>query len=234
MDTSDRDERLSLVDNIKSQWKLANPTDSIPEDMRYPGHIGTWPLPILRAMSYLAGCMPGDEGRLQFVHFLNNGHLMRKADADESATFEPRLQPSDLEYVRECVGLEPASERVADADQSSNREGNSDAASKSGEPSNEPTIQQRIDGAASVRNDVANPRQRPESILPEDKLETLNVKGNRWIEYYRNVTDARSLVPEHMRQRERSEAPANRALHSYRNQENLLKLLYQLARITKG
>ena len=122
---SDHLERVSLVNNIKSQWKVANPTDVIPADIQYPKFIGAWPLPILRAISYLARSMPGEEGRKQFVHLLNNGYLTRKEDADESATFEPQLQLSDLEFVRDSVGLPPApvpaeeevSEGVVDAGQ---------------------------------------------------------------------------------------------------------------------
>jgi len=108
MNTSERDERVSLVNNIKSLWTVADPTDIIPDIMRYPGHIGTWPLPILRAISHLASGMPGDEGRHRFVDLLNTGYLIRRADADESATVEPQLQSSDLKFVRDSVGIEPA------------------------------------------------------------------------------------------------------------------------------
>jgi len=112
MSTSERGERVSLVDNIKSLWKLANPTYVIPEVMRYPGHIGTWPLPILRTISHLASGMPGDEGRYRCVDLLNTGYLMRIAGADESATAESQLQSSDLEFVRDSVELEPAAVTV--------------------------------------------------------------------------------------------------------------------------
>jgi len=108
MNTSERDERVSLVNNIKSLWTVADPTDIIPDIMRYPGHIGTWPLPILRAISHFASGMPGDEGRHRFVDLLNTGYLIRRADADESVTVEPQLQSSDLKFVRDSVGIEPA------------------------------------------------------------------------------------------------------------------------------
>ncbi|KAI4606871.1 hypothetical protein J4E80_009950 [Alternaria sp. BMP 0032] len=228
--------RFSMVRTIKSQWKVANPTDVIPADMRYPGLIGTWPLPILRAITYLARRMPGEEGRDRFVNLLNTGYLMRKATAEQSATFEPQLQLSDLEHVQESVELEPASERVVDADQSSNRGGKSDAVSKSGKPSKNPAIQQRIDRAASVQNDVTHPQERPERILPEDEdePETLKLKLDLWIQYYWNVTDIKALVPRNMRQLDKFGKPTNRALHSSSDQKDLLKVLYQLARITKG
>ncbi|KAI4911414.1 uncharacterized protein J4E92_010227 [Alternaria infectoria] len=230
------DERFSMIRTIKSQWKVANPTDVIPADMRYPGLIGTWPLPILRAITYLARRMPGEEGRDRFVNLLNTGYLERKATAEQSATFEPQLQLSDLEHVRESVELETAGESVVEADQSSNLEGNSDAASKSGKPSKDPTIQQRIDRAASVQNDVATPQQRPERILSEDEdePETLKLKLDLWIQYYWNVTDIKALVPPKMRQLDKFGKPTNRALHSSSDHKDLLKVLYQLARITKG
>ena len=203
LNTSERPERISLMENIKSLWKVANPTDIIPDVMRHPGHIGTWPLPILRAISYLASGMPGDEGRHRFVHLLNNGYLTRIAD--ESTTHELQLQSSDLEFVRDSVGLEPVAVTVEEE-------------------------------AASVQNDVTHPQERPERILPEDEdePETLKLKLDLWIQYYWNVTDIKALVPRNMRQLDKFGKPTNRALHSSSDQKDLLKVLYQLARITKG
>ncbi|KAI4605770.1 hypothetical protein J4E83_010433 [Alternaria metachromatica] len=199
------DERFSMVRTIKSQWKVANPTDVIPADMRYSGLIGTWPLPILRAITYLARRMPGEEGRDRFVNFLNTGYLIRTTGADESATAEPQLQSSDLEFVRDSIGLEPAAVKVEEE-------------------------------AASVQNDVTHPKERPERILPEDEdePETLKLKLDLWIQYYWNVTDIKALVPRNMRQLDKFGKPTNRALHSSSDQKDLLKVLYQLARITKG
>jgi len=63
------------------------------------------------------------------------------------------------------------------------------------------------------------------------------MKWNRWIEYYWNVTDTRTLVPEHMRPRGKLGEPLNRALQNYgsnnRTRGRVLELLYELARITK-
>ncbi|KAI4911354.1 hypothetical protein J4E85_011263 [Alternaria conjuncta] len=203
--SSFHDERFSMVRTIKSQWKVANPTDVIPADMRYPGLIGTWPLPILRAITYLARRMPGEEGRDRFVNLLNTGYLMRKATTEESATSEPQLQLSDLDHVRDSVGLEPVAVTVEEE-------------------------------AASVQNDVTHPQERPERILPEDEdePETLKLKLDLWIQYYWNVTDIKALVPTKMRQLDKFGKPTNRALHSSSDQKDLLKVLYQLARITKG
>ncbi|KAI4676989.1 uncharacterized protein J4E84_009289 [Alternaria hordeiaustralica] len=197
--------RFSMVRTIKSQWKVANPTDVIPADMRYPGLIATWPLPILRAITYLTRRMPGEEGRDRFVNLLNTGYLMRKATAEESATFEPQLQLSDVEHVRESVKLEPAAVTVDEE-------------------------------AAPVQNDVTHPQERPERILPEDEdePETLKLKLDLWIQYYWNVTDIKALVPRDMRQLDKFGKPTNRALHSSSDQKDLLKVLYKLARITKG
>ncbi|KAI4699897.1 hypothetical protein J4E89_011071 [Alternaria sp. Ai002NY15] len=199
--------RFSMVRTIKSQWKVANPTDVIPADMRYPGLIGTWPLPILRAITYLARRMPGEEGRDRFVNILNTGYLIRitEAEADESATVEPQLQSSDLDFVRDSAELGPMAETVEEE-------------------------------AASVQNDVTNPQERPERILPEDEdePETLKLKLDLWIQYYWNVTDIKALVPRNMRQLDKFGKPTNRALHSSSDQKDLLKVLYQLARITKG
>ncbi|KAI4638653.1 hypothetical protein J4E93_009954 [Alternaria ventricosa] len=200
---SDPFERVNLVMNIQSIWNVANPTYIIPEDMRYPGWIGNWPLPILRSISHLASGMPGDGGRHRFVELLNIGYTIRVTD--ESTTHEPQLQVSDLEFVRDSVGLPPAAMPVEEE-------------------------------AAPAQNDVATPQPRPQRILPEDEddPETLMKKQELWIKYYWNVTDIKALVPPNMRQLDKFGKPTNRALHSCSDQKNLTKLLYKLARITKG
>ena len=105
------------------------------------------------------------------------------------------------------------------------------------EPSKTPTQQQRIDSGASIQDEGTDSRQHPDPILPGDSTETLNMKWKRWIEYYWNVTDTRTLVPEHMRPRGKLGEPLNRALQNYggnnRTRGRVLELLYQLARITK-
>ena len=200
---SDPFERVNLVMNIQSIWNVANPTYIIPEDMRYPGWIGNWPLPILRSISHLASGMPGDGGRHRFVELLNIGYTIRVID--ESTTHEPQLQVSDLEFVRDSVGLPPAAMPVEEE-------------------------------AAPAQNDVATPQPCPQRILPEDEddPETLMKKQELWIKYYWNVTDIKALVPPNMRQLDKFGKPTNRALHSCSDQKNLTKLLYKLARITKG
>ncbi|KAI4641845.1 uncharacterized protein J4E79_011616 [Alternaria viburni] len=196
-------ERVRLVKNIQSMWNVANPTDIIPEGMQYPGHIIAWPLPILRAISYLASGMPGDGGRHRFVELLNLGHMTRMFN--ESTANEPQLQSSDLEFVRDSVGLPPAAMPLEEE-------------------------------AAPAQNDVATPQPRPQRIFPEDEddPETLMKKQELWIKYYWNATDIKALVPPNIRQLDKFGKPTNRALHSCSDQRNLTKLLYKLARITKG
>ncbi|KAI4940256.1 hypothetical protein J4E86_011061 [Alternaria arbusti] len=200
---SDPFERVRLVKNIQSMWNVANPTDIIPEGMQYPGHIIAWPLPILRAISYLASGMPGDGGRHRFVELLNLGHMTRMAD--ESTANKPQLQSSDLEFVRDSVGLPPAAMPVEE-----------EAAPAQNDVATPQPRPQRI---------------LPED---EDDPETLMKKQDLWIKYYWNVTDIKALVPPHMRQLDKFGKPTNRPLHSCSDQKNLTKLLYQLARITKS
>jgi len=96
----DLSERVDLIDNIKSQWKLSDPTYLLSGDMRYPDSMITWPLHILRAIGRLANGMPGVAGRDQFQSLLKHDQVTR-------ATLLPaHLQMSDLDQVREFAGLE--------------------------------------------------------------------------------------------------------------------------------
>ncbi|KAI4640580.1 uncharacterized protein J4E78_010603 [Alternaria triticimaculans] len=189
---SDPFERPNLVMNIQSMWNVADATYIIPGDMRYPGWIGNWPLPILRSLSYLASGMPGDGGRHRFVELLNLGYTIRVTD--ESTTHEPQLQVSDLEFVRDSVGLPPAAMPVEE-----------EAAPAQNDVATPQPRPQRI---------------LPED---EDDPETLMKKQELWIKYYWNVTDIKALVPPNMRQLDKFGKPTNRPLHSCSDQRNLTK-----------
>jgi len=95
--------------------------------------------------------------------------------------------------------------------------------------------QQFNDGNASVQHDGTGSRPHPHSISPGEHLETLIKKWNLWIEYYWNVPDARDIVPVRMRKTNSLGQPIRLQLQNYSKQRgDILRSLYQLARITQG
>jgi hypothetical protein len=92
-------DRVEFLRNIATQWNT--PTDetrSIPQHMRYKGHISAWPLSILRAISELASDMPGEDAWNKMYDLLEEGQIKRTQDKPN--TVLKQLQLSDLAYVR--------------------------------------------------------------------------------------------------------------------------------------